>query len=64
MAVVQFGLRHIDCALMVRNHHGREVGVDIARWLHCHVHHHLAHSGLVLGHEGRFRSLLMFGFGG
>jgi hypothetical protein len=47
----------------VRDHHGREVGIDIARRLHRHVHHHLVHGGLVLGHEGRFRLLGFVGRG-
>jgi hypothetical protein len=30
VAVLQLGLGHLDCALMVRDHHGDEVGIDIA----------------------------------
>jgi hypothetical protein len=58
VAVAQLSLRHVDCTLMVSDHHGRKVRIDIAGRLHRHVLHHLAHGGLVLGHEGRLRVLL------
>jgi hypothetical protein len=49
---------------MVRDHHRREVSVDITRRLHRHIHHHLIHGGPIIGHEGRFRGFLLrlFGF--
>src|SRR6516162_10377809 len=30
VAIAQFGLRHLDCALMMRRHHRNEVSIDIA----------------------------------
>ena len=43
--------RHRDRALMVRHHHGDEVGINIACGLHCHIVHHFLHGCAVLGHE-------------
>ena len=51
MAVAQFGLSHVDRALVVRNHHRDEIPVDVAGGLHGHVVHHLRHGGVVFRQE-------------
>ena len=50
----KFGLGHGDRALMMGNHHRREVLVDIAQRLDMHARHHPVHRDLVLGQERRF----------
>lgn len=54
LAVAQFRHRHVDRALVVRDHHGGEVGVDVAGWLRRHPGHHPVHRGAVLRQERRF----------
>ena len=54
VAVAQFGLGHLDGALVVRDHHGGEIGVDVAGRLDRHAVHHLAHGGLVGRQERLF----------
>ena len=55
VAIAQLGQRHVDRALMVRDHHGGEVGVDVAGRLDLHAGHHLGHGAVVLGQERRLR---------
>jgi hypothetical protein len=43
MALAQYGLRHVDRALMVRHHRRDEITVDIAGRPDHHVGHHLVH---------------------
>ena len=56
MTVAQHGDRHGDRALMMRNHHCREIPVDIARRLDLHIDHHFLHGIDVCRNEWRFRS--------
>ena len=51
VAIAQFGQRHVDGALMMRDHHGDEVGVDVAGRLDRHARHHLVHGGVVFGQK-------------
>ena len=53
-AVAQLADRHVDRALMVRDHHGNEIPVDIAARLDRHVVHHLGHRSVVLFQERSF----------
>jgi hypothetical protein len=52
--VAKHRLGHVDGALMMRNHHGDEVAIDVARRFHRHVVHHLRHGGVVFGEIRRF----------
>jgi hypothetical protein len=52
----QHGARHVDRALVVRNHHRDEVAVDITGRGHMHRRHHALHGFIVLREEStRFR---------
>ena len=45
LSVDQFGFRHIDCTLMMRDHHGREIMIDVS--VHrcaCHLTIHMLHA--------------------
>jgi hypothetical protein len=52
--VRQFGLRHLDGALMVRRHHRDEIFVDVTRRLDLHRRHHLVHRRVVCREERSF----------
>lgn len=54
LAMPEFRKRHVDGALVVRNHHRCKIGVDVAGRLDGHVGHHLVHRGGVLGQERCF----------
>jgi hypothetical protein len=54
LAVAQFADRHVDGALMMRDHHRGEVAVDIAGRIDRHIVHHLDHCCLVLLPERSF----------
>jgi hypothetical protein len=45
----RLGSCHLDRALMVRDHHRNEIGVDVAGRPDAHVDHHFRHRGDVLG---------------
>src|SRR5579859_1670197 len=47
LAMTKFRHRHVDGALMVGDHHGGEIGIDIARGFHRHARHHTVHRGFV-----------------
>lgn len=44
MAIAKFSHSHIDGTLMMRNHHGDKILVDILCWRRTHVRHHDVHS--------------------
>jgi hypothetical protein len=54
LSILKLDLRHIDGALMMRNHHEHEVVICIAR--HFHIHH-----GFVHRHHGAYEALVGVG---
>jgi len=48
---LEFGLRHRDGALVMRNHHGGKVGVNVPRRRPVHGRHHLLHRRVHLAGE-------------
>ena len=54
VAEVQLGLSHGDGTLVVRDHHRREVGIDMAGRLDLHADDHLRHRPDILSEERCF----------
>jgi hypothetical protein len=52
--VAQFGLSHVNRTLMVRNHHGSEIMIDITGVPNVHASHYLVHGCLILDKKRRF----------
>ena len=51
-SVDQFSFRHVDCALVMRDHHGGEIVVDISvHQRRCHLTIHAFHASIHLFHE-------------
>src|SRR5271166_6657249 len=57
LPVAQLGFRHVDRALVVRDHHGCKVAVNIARRADIHSGHHGAHGRPIFRHEQIFGGL-------
>jgi hypothetical protein len=47
----QLCLRHLDRANVMRNHHRREIDVNVTDGRRAHGRHHLRHRRVTLGHE-------------
>lgn len=52
--MAQFGVCHVNRALMVRHHHCDEVLIDVTRRVNGHAIHHSRHSPIVFRQKGGF----------